>query len=189
MAKAGIPDLAKFIHEVGHLKNLPRSGWFQAGVGNPESDAGHMYRSMLIGYVLAELEGADADRVVMLLLFHDLHETRLGDAHSVHRHYVYQDAAELEVAVDQAKRMPPKMAARYLSLFDEFEERKSKESVIAKDADMLDCAFQAIEYRGSANDTVEDLDQHRPAPVEDGVGKEAACGSGNGQAPSLVAGL
>jgi putative hydrolase of HD superfamily len=154
---ASISDYVKFLHEAGHLKTLPRSGWFMTGVSNPESDADHMYRAAILGYVLAEMEGdADAHKVALMLLFHDMHETRLGDAHTTRRHYVYQDPAELEVAKDQVKRMPPKMGEQYLLLFEEFEECKTKESIIAKDADKLECALQAIEYRGCANDTIED---------------------------------
>lgn len=149
-------ELALFLHEVGSLKTLNRSGWNAVGVVGGESVAAHMYRAMLIGYLLAELEGADAQKVALMLMFHDLHESRLGDADTVGRHYVNQDEQESQVAIEQSQRMPPKMAKEYLLLFTEFNARKTKESIVAKDADYLECAFQAIEYRGKASEPVDD---------------------------------
>lgn len=157
-------EFASFIHEAGALKTLSRSGWASVGITNAEHVADHMYRSMLIGYGLAEMEGVDSRKVALMLLFHDLHESRLGDAHTLHRHYVDQKPAEMAVARDQVKRMPANMGREYLSLFKEFEERKTKESIVAKDAESLDCAFQAIEYRGQAGEPVEDwVESVKPA--------------------------
>ncbi|MEM4702443.1 MAG: HD domain-containing protein, partial [Archaeoglobaceae archaeon] len=38
-------DLVKFIHEVGTLKMIPRSGWLKIGIKNPESVAEHCFRT------------------------------------------------------------------------------------------------------------------------------------------------
>lgn len=151
-----LDSLVTFFHEVGALKNEPRTGWFNVGIAHPEHVSDHMYRTMLLGYALAEMEGVDSNKVALMLLFHDLHESRLGDAHTVRRHYLNQDKAEFEVVKDQCALLPAKMAGEYLKLFTEFEERKTREAIIAKDADYLECALQAIEYRGQAGEAVED---------------------------------
>ena len=40
-------------------KRVKRSGWWVAGIDDPESVAEHSYRTALLGYILASLEGAD----------------------------------------------------------------------------------------------------------------------------------
>ncbi|MGM5481989.1 MAG: HD domain-containing protein, partial [Nanobdellota archaeon] len=76
-------DLLGFFHEAGFLKSVPRSGWHFIGNKNPESVAEHSFRTTIIGYFLAKQEGADANTVVKICLFHDLSETRLGDFNKV----------------------------------------------------------------------------------------------------------
>ncbi len=167
-----VRDAVLFLHEVGALKNEPRSGWFNVGVAHPEHVSDHMYRAMLLGYILAEMEGVDAHKVALMLLFHDLHESRLQDSHTVRKYYVKQDKAELQVVRDQCTRLPARMAADYQVLFAEFEARKTKEAVVAKDADWLECGLQAIEYRGQAGEPVEDwVDSVRSALKTDSAKK------------------
>jgi putative hydrolase of HD superfamily len=72
-----------FLFETGHLKRTPRSGWLMAGVPNAESVAEHSFRVGVIAYVIATLEGANADRAAALGLFHDVPESRTGDIPSV----------------------------------------------------------------------------------------------------------
>jgi putative hydrolase of HD superfamily len=67
--------IAKYLYEIGYLKHLKRSGWWRMGVRDPESVAEHSYRTAVIGYVLANLEGADPEKTASICLFHD---TRVG---------------------------------------------------------------------------------------------------------------
>ena len=56
------------------LKRTPRSGFQFLGSG-AESVAEHSFRTAIIGYTLARLDGqADTGRVVQLCLFHDVPE-------------------------------------------------------------------------------------------------------------------
>ena len=52
-------NIAKYLYEVGQLKRVKRSGWWMAGIADPESVAEHSFRTALLGYILASLEGAD----------------------------------------------------------------------------------------------------------------------------------
>lgn len=140
-----VKNVVKFLFEAGALKNIKRSGWWLAGVKNPESVAEHSFRANLVGYFLAKMEDADADKVLKMLLFHDLIETRLCDVNKVTRHYIDADKAEKEIAEEQAA-MLEKFGEEYAELFNEFMERKTNEAIIAKDADYLENAFQAKEY-------------------------------------------
>src|SRR5207245_9978078 len=67
--------VATFLHEAGHLKNLPRAGWLLLGIRHPESVAEHSFRVGLLGIVLAAIEVADPVRPATLALVQALHET------------------------------------------------------------------------------------------------------------------
>lgn len=54
--------VANFLFEAGTLKQAKRTGWWMAGVRDPESIADHSWRTTLIASVIAQLEGADPAR-------------------------------------------------------------------------------------------------------------------------------
>ncbi len=143
-------DACKFFFEAGNLKRVARSGWWLAGVKNPESVAEHSWRTSIIAFVLAELEGLgveEGERAAMLCLFHDLPEARCNDLHKVGATYVKHFKGALSAAaIAQAERMPKRSAKSFLECYSEFEGGKTRAAIIAKDADLLECAFQAKEY-------------------------------------------
>lgn len=139
-------DLAKFLFEVGQLKRVKRSGWWLAGIKDPESVAEHSYRATVLATLIAEMEHANVEKVMKMTLFHDLPETRVNDTHKVAARYVDPDYAERKVVHEQAERLPPTMGKEMEELFAKLEAQKSKEAIIAKDADLLECAIQAREY-------------------------------------------
>lgn len=149
-ARAIIP----FLHEVGHLKQSARQGWWIAGIRTPESVAEHSFRVAAVGFVIAAMEGADPERTAVLGLFHDLAETRLGDIPSTGKRYVSQTPAE-QVAKDQTAELPAPLAERILGLVGEFEESSTPEARCAKDADKLECLLQAREYQAQGNPQVQ----------------------------------
>ena len=140
-----IDELNKFVHELGHLKQSVRTGWWLAGVKQPETVAEHSFRTAALAYFLAILEGADAERTAILALFHDAPEARLGDIPSVGKKYL-DKADEDKVAWDQIAGAPLPVVEAYTSIISEFRERATPESRLARDADKLECLAQAIEY-------------------------------------------
>ena len=92
--------------------------------------------------MLAGLEQADENKVLKMCLFHDVAETRTGDANFINK--LYLDLHEEEARQDQMKELP--LADGILSLLQEYEQRESKEAVIAKDADLLDQMILQQEY-------------------------------------------
>lgn len=137
--------VATFLHEAGHLKNLPRAGWLLLGIRHPESVAEHSFRVGLIGIVLASLEGADSGRTAALCLMHDVHETRIGDVPSVGRSYV-TTAKPQAVTSHQTAVMPDQVAQALQSLTGEYEDNETIESRVAHDADKIETLMQAREY-------------------------------------------
>ncbi len=146
MAKLSLSSIARFFFELGVMKRQKRSGWFLAGVRNPESIAEHTARAALIGMVLAEMEGADPERVASILVVHDIAEIRIGDQHKVAARYFRKKEAEHAAFSDQIASLPPALQKRFASYFRAFEERDTKEGIIAQDADWLEAAVTAREY-------------------------------------------
>ncbi len=140
-------DIAKFLYEVGQLKRVKRSGWWIAGVKDPESVAEHAFRTAVIAYLLARLEGADAGKAVLMALFHDLPEARTNDAHRIVRRYADWRSVDEKVMSEQSKRLPDDVANEVVSFFEEFEKEVSSEAKLARDADLLECIVQAREYQ------------------------------------------
>jgi putative hydrolase of HD superfamily len=140
-------NLANFLFEAGMLKRTPRTGFQFLGSG-AESVAEHIFRTSLIGYVLAQLdEEADAARVVLLCLFHDMHEARTGDLNYVNKKYVGAD--EPRAIEDLARTLP--FGDEYRGLQYEFMERKTREALIAHDADQLEMILALKEYKDLGN--------------------------------------
>jgi 5'-deoxynucleotidase YfbR-like HD superfamily hydrolase/biotin operon repressor len=142
---------AAFLFEMGHLKNLPRSGWLLLGVPQPESVAEHSFRVGVVGITLAALEGADVGRTAALALMHDAHETRIGDVPSVGRAYVTTAAPEA-VTAHQTAAMPADAAKVLRGLTDEYEANETLEARLAHDADKIETLLQAIEYQALGHD-------------------------------------
>jgi len=140
-----IEKIVNFIFELGHLKIQPRSGWWFAGVRDPESVAEHVMRTAQIGWILAEMEGGvDPRDVACMLLIHDNGETRISDLNTVNRMYfTNKDEAESHSFFDQLETLGGGIKERWEKYFNEFEEKKTKAAMIARDADGLECAFEA----------------------------------------------
>ncbi len=139
--------LPKIFLEAGQLKRLKRSGWLLAGIKDPETVAEHSHRAALMGFLLAEKMGLDAEKVLKMLVFHDLAETRIGDGHRVYDRYMGEarKKGEREVIRDQSELMG-EFGKKYVDLMTEFNEGESAEAVLARDVDKLECAIQAKEY-------------------------------------------
>ncbi|GGJ93583.1 haloacid dehalogenase [Pilimelia anulata] len=143
-----------FLHEAGYLKHLPRTGWQIIGVPQPESVAEHSYRVGLIAFVLATLEGANADRAAVLGLLHDLPECRIGDVPLLGKpHVTTRDAVEVIGLQTEAVAEPARAALR--AAVAEYEGRDTAEARCAKDADRIECLLQAREYGARGNPLVQ----------------------------------
>ncbi|MFI6157687.1 HD family hydrolase [Kitasatospora sp. NPDC051170] len=137
---------AGYLFEAGMLKRAKRSGWWIAGVKDPETIAEHSFRTGVVGAVLAMMEGADPAKVALLCLFHDTQETRIGDIPHIGRRYLTAASNE-RVTADQVSAAHPAVVAGINAVVAEYENGESLEVVVAHDADKLECLLQAVEYR------------------------------------------
>lgn len=125
--------LTEFFYEFGQLRHLPRSGYAFLGSGH-ESVAEHVCRTTAIAWALARLTGANAERAMLMALFHDLGEARTGDQNYVNRRYV--DTREREAVADAVNGTG--LEHDVLPLWDEHEARHTPEARLVRDADQLD---------------------------------------------------
>ena len=136
--------LAKLLVELGTLKLIPRSGWLKIGIKHPESVAEHSFRTAVIAYILARLDGIDAKEactIAFLALLHDSHEARTLDLHKLAKKYAKID--EDRVKREQLSELDIE------ELYNGLEKSgidRSKVEAYVKDADNLELLIQAREY-------------------------------------------
>jgi len=140
-------EIANFLYESGQIKRVKRSGWWLAGISDPESVADHSFRVIVIGYILAKLENADLSRVLSICLFHDIHETRLNDIHKVGQRYYKMAEAEDLAFLEQMNNLPDYISSPIKTAISDLKNCKSLEAKVANDADQLECLLQAREYQ------------------------------------------
>jgi putative hydrolases of HD superfamily len=142
-----IKKIVNFVFELNHLKKLRHNGWHLAGVDHPDSVAEHVMRAAQIGYILAVMEGdANPEKVSAIILIHDNPEARIGDQNKVSSRYFSVKKGEENAFNEQIEGLGAKIEKKWKEYFDEIENRRTKEGIIAKDADWLEQAFQAKEY-------------------------------------------
>lgn len=141
--------LIDFIIEAGRLKRLPRTGWVESGVPDPESVADHSFRVALISLVLADAKGLDSLKAVRMALLHDLAEAETGDLTPVQKGV---DPEAIKRAEDQAMgrlldKLPEAIRGAYRAAWREFSEASTEEACLVRDADKLEMLMQASEYQ------------------------------------------
>lgn len=140
-------DIVNFLFEVGVLKKIPRSGYKFLGTGS-ESVADHSFRVAVIAYVLAKHElQADLQKVVLMSLFHDIHEARTGDHNYVNKQYVIVN--EDKAVRDLAQGLPS--GEEIVSLIREFNSGETLEARLSQDADQLDFILELKTQRDLGN--------------------------------------
>jgi putative hydrolase of HD superfamily len=130
----GLEKIADFLFEAGMLAKTPRSGFYFLGSGQ-QSVAEHTNRVCYVGYVLAQMAGdADEAEILKMCLFHDLAEARVSDLNYVHQKYTSRH--EHKAIEDLAAGLP--FGEKIKNIIEVYEDRKSREALLAKDADNIE---------------------------------------------------
>lgn len=134
-------SLANFLFEVGMLSRTPRSGYQFLGSGK-ESVAEHVLRTVFVGYTLCKMDDSlDEFRVLKMCFLHDLPEARTGDMNYVNKKYVNVDEEKAVSELTESLFFGDDIKAA----IDEFNRKKTKESLIARDADQIALILQLKE--------------------------------------------
>ncbi len=140
--------VADFFYELGLLNRFKRSGFDFLGANINQNIASHSFRATLIGYTLASMiDGVDKSKVMMMCLFHDIPETRMGDINKFQSLYTSVD--DNKALNDVAKELPiADELTKFVSMFDNDD---SIEAVIARDADVLELIISLKEVLDDGN--------------------------------------
>lgn len=140
-------DIINFLFEVGMLQKTPRSGYQFFGSGD-ESVAEHVLRTIFVGYAMGRLEkDADELKIIKMCLFHDLPEARTGDMNYVNKKYVTVDEGKAIRELTESLSF----GGDIHDILKEFNEKKTKESMLAHDADQLSLILQLKEHGDLGN--------------------------------------
>ena len=171
-------NILDFIAEAGMLKRVKRSGWWMVGMPYEESVAEHCFRCAAIGYVLARMEGADPYKVLMMTLFNDIHESRINDMHKVAHRYLNVREAEKQAFSEQVDALGEPFRGELSALREEHDSQDTKESLVARDADILECLIQAKEYSDLGHRNAEKFFKKAPEHLKTKSAKDLweACG-------------
>ena len=140
--------LLDLVSEAGMLKRIKRSGWSVLGIKDAETVAEHSFRCAVIGYLLACRENASPYKVMLMTLFNDLHEARITDLHKMAQRYIDASPVEEKAFAEQIGSLPKDIRKELTDTRSEYKRQKTRESIVARDADILECLIQAREYQG-----------------------------------------
>jgi len=161
--------IVNFIFEAGTARNIPRSHR-QFLRNADDSVASHSFGVAVIGLILAELEKADQDKVFKMCFFHDFPEIRTNDPNFVNS--FYRVDKEEKATLDQWAGIPG--GAKILNLLTEYNERKTKEAIVAKDADILGQIFLQREYLPEASYDLERWHNHQAKKLKTDSARQIA---------------
>lgn len=121
------------------LKSLPRTGWIQNGVNNPESVASHSWGMSLLAMKLCP-ENLNLSKVLQICIVHDLPESIVGDITP------YDGVSKDEKRKMESDAMKS-LAPEFFELWEEYEDQSSEEARFVKRMDKLDMSVQAMIYK------------------------------------------
>ena len=137
---AALDDQITFLLEADRLKTVLRQSTL-TDRSRRENSAEHSWHLALMALVLAEYAppGLDLQRVLTMLVLHDLVEIDAGDlfAYAPPDALARQELAERAAADRLFGLLPPGQSERFRGIWDEFEERVSQEAKFARAMDRL----------------------------------------------------
>jgi 5'-deoxynucleotidase YfbR-like HD superfamily hydrolase len=142
-------SLIQFFRSVGSLKKTVRTGWSRVGITSPESVAEHTLRSTFIAMCIGDLKGLNTEKLMKMMLLHDLQESLTGD-YDTHAKQAFEEKELRAIEVEAIQRilalLPKGLKSNYFSLWKEFQDKKTVEAKIARQVDKLEMLLQALEY-------------------------------------------
>ncbi len=145
ITRTSLQNLVNFFGVAGKLKRIPRSGWVEAGVRQPESVADHTFRTSILCMIYSDLEGLDELKLLKMALIHDLPEAIIGDLTPSRK------TAEIEAKEETAMQqilglLPKRQKEKYMALWGEYKKCETKEAKAIRQLEKLEMALQAKEY-------------------------------------------
>ena len=145
MTNSSLHNFVRFLEMAGRLKRTPRAGWVEVGIRQPESVADHTFRTCILCMIYADMEGLDQPKLLTMALIHDLPEAIIGDLTPLRK--TKESKEEEDVAINQIlKLLPKKQREKYMMVWNEYQEGKTREAKDVRQLEKLEMALQAKEY-------------------------------------------
>jgi putative hydrolase of HD superfamily len=164
-----------FLNEADKLKTILRGTTLCDG-SRRENSGEHSWHIALYALILAEhaIKPVNIDRVIKMLLLHDLVEIDAGD-NPIHGDYDPKEMEKIEQAA--ADRifglLPPDQHDEFRALWDEFEAAESDDAIFAKSLDRVQPVVSNLQSGGGSwrtyNVTAEQLQSRVGAKVQRGA--------------------
>ncbi len=150
LKKHSLQEIIDFISYIDQLKNVIRKNGLHDG-SREENTAEHSWHAALSALLLAPYadQKLDIDKVIKMLLIHDLVEIEAGDTFVYDRKEVAkQGLSEAEAADIILNKLPEQQGEMLQNLWDEFEARETPEAKFAKAIDRFLPLYSNIINRG-----------------------------------------
>lgn len=168
-----------FLNEADRLKSVLRATTLCDG-SRPENSGEHSWHLALYALTLADQAepGVDINRVIRMLLLHDLVEIDVGDVpiHSANgaAHASTETQAAEQRAADRIfGLLPPDLAAEFRALWDEFEAAETPDARFAKSLDRVQPVMANLQSGGGTwityNVTLDQLDSRVGSKIARGA--------------------
>ena len=168
-----------FLNEADRLKSVLRATTLVDG-SRPENSGEHSWHLALYALTLADqaAPGVDIDRVIRMLLLHDLVEIDVGDVPIHSANGQAHGSADTQAAEQRAADrifglLPADQAASFRALWDEFEAAETPDAVFAKSLDRVQPVMANLMSGGGTwvtyNVTAEQLETRVGAKIARGA--------------------
>jgi putative hydrolase of HD superfamily len=137
-----------FFKTAVNLKKIPRQGWIdKLSLNNPESVADHSYSMAIMSMVISDLEGYDSEKIMKMVLLHDLAESKIGDYTPEQISEEEKKNLENNAFEEIVEALPSSIKSQYLKIWKEYQKNISFESNLIHQIDKLEMALQAKIYQ------------------------------------------
>ena len=141
-----VKNLKKIFLHIEDLKTVKRKGWIiRSKVKEVESVADHSYAATSIAMIISDLAGTNTEKVMKMMLIHDLPEGIIGDL--VPGENANKDSDEEEAIRNILGSLPDKIRTEYSEIWNEFKNNETKESQLVHEIDKLELIIQLSLYR------------------------------------------
>ena len=137
-----------FFKTAVNLKNISRQGWIdKLSIEHPESVADHSYSMAIMGMVISDLEKYDTEKIMKMILLHDLAESHIGDYTPGQIRKENKIKIENNAYDEIINTLPDIIKLQYDKIWEEYQKQESPESIIVHQIDKLEMALQAKMYQ------------------------------------------
>jgi len=139
--------IVDFFNTAVNLKKIPRQGWIdKLSLENPESVADHTYSLAIMGMVFSDLENFNTEKILKIILLHDLAESIVGDITPDQISKNKKTDLENKAIKKILRKLPQSIQKQYIELWEEYQSNISAEVKIIHQLDKLEMALQAKIY-------------------------------------------